>query len=75
MSTPAGQAAAGAPLAPPIYNKMYETLIQGPDDAVGAFAYVEYKRHKIAFIHDVRSKTGSPPTAAEMATFDIQAGS
>lgn len=76
MSTPVSQVvvAVATPPPAPTYNKMYETLVQGPDDAIGAFAYVEYKRHKIAFIKDVTTKTGGSPTPEQMATFDIQAG-
>ena len=35
------------------YNWVYKELVQGPDDVVGALAYVLYKQQKIAFIEQI----------------------
>lgn len=54
------------------YNQVYERLVSGPDDAVGAFAYVLYKQHKIEFIKSVNSREQRNPTSAEMDVFHQQ---
>jgi hypothetical protein len=54
------------------YNKVYESLVTGPDDAVGAFAYVLYKQHKVKFIKDFESRNRRLPTPEEMEAFHHQ---
>lgn len=51
------------------YNWVYKELVQGPDDVVGALAYILYKQHKIAFIEDTKAKHGREPNEEEMACF------
>lgn len=51
------------------HNHIYERLVAGPDDAVGAFAYVLYKQHKVAFVKNVFEARGRDPTDEEMVIF------
>lgn len=56
------------------HNHVYERLVSSPDDAVGAFAYVLYKQHKVAFIRNILEQYARPPTDEEMAVFCQQSG-
>ena len=65
MDTPitaAGAAPACARTDDPAYNWIYRQLVIDPNDAVGAFAYVLYKREKIEFIEATRQRHQRNPT-------------
>jgi hypothetical protein len=51
------------------HNHVYERLVSSPDDAVGAFAYMLYKQHKVAFIKNILEVYSRPPTDEEMEVF------
>lgn len=51
------------------YNWVYKRLVQGPNDTVGALAYVLYKEQKIAFIEETLAKEGREPDDAELKAF------
>ena len=54
------------------YNWIYKELVKDPDDAVGAIAYVLYKRDKIAFIEATFSTYSRNPTPDELKVFHTQ---
>lgn len=56
----------------PAYNPIYERLVKGPDDAVGAFAYMLYKQHKVDYVISVQATHNRKPTEAEMTQFHQQ---
>lgn len=58
----------------PTYNRLYEKLVHNESDLVGAFAYLEYKRAKIAYCKEIFAQTGKNPTDSEMTAFTTQAG-
>lgn len=51
------------------YNWIYEQLVQGENDLVGAIAYILYKQHKIEFIHEIKQATGSEPSNEQWIEF------
>jgi hypothetical protein len=53
-------------------NWIYKELVNNPDDAVGAIAYVLYKRDKIAFIEATLSAHRRVPTSDELKVFHTQ---
>jgi hypothetical protein len=59
-------------LSTPEYNQIYERLVDGPDDAVGAFAYVLYKQHKVEYVKNIKATLSRKPTDAEMEQFHQQ---
>lgn len=63
---------AGTPPAASPYNWIYKELVDDPDDAVGAIAYVLYKRDKIAFIEATISTHRRVPTPDELKVFHTQ---
>jgi hypothetical protein len=54
------------------YNWIYNQLVADSNDAVGAFAYLLYKREKIEFIEAIRCQRGREPSTEEMRAFHIQ---
>jgi hypothetical protein len=69
---PAPQAAARTASADSPYNWIYEQLVTDVNDAVGAFAYLLYKREKIEFVEAIRCQRGREPTIDEMRAFHTQ---
>ena len=51
------------------YNWVYKELVQGPDDVVGALAYVLYKQQKIAFIEQIQQECKREPNEQELQSF------
>jgi hypothetical protein len=51
------------------YNWVYRKLVQGPDDVVGALAYVLYKQQKIAFIEQIQRDQQREPNEQELQSF------
>ncbi|NHQ87490.1 hypothetical protein HA050_15335 [Iodobacter sp. HSC-16F04] len=51
------------------YSGVYKELVQGPDDVVGALAYVLYKQQKIAFIETINTDLNRPPSEDELRSF------
>ncbi|MDQ1816109.1 hypothetical protein RBA41_22690 [Massilia sp. CCM 9210] len=68
---PASPSSGALPATSP-YNWIYKELVNDPDDAVGAIAYVLYKRDKIAFIEATQSAHGRVPTPDELKVFHTQ---
>jgi len=54
------------------HNKIYESLVQGPDDAIGAFAYVLYKQHKVEWMKDIHTRHQRTPTGQEVEFFHAE---
>ncbi|NHZ97830.1 hypothetical protein [Massilia sp. CCM 8734] len=71
-AAPAAPPAAGVSPAASSYNWIYKELVNDPNDAVGAIAYVLYKRDKIAFIEATISAHGRLPTPDELKVFHTQ---
>lgn len=69
---PAPPAAARAAPADSPYNWIYDQLVTDVNDAVGAFAYLLYKREKIEFVEAIRCQRGREPTIEEMRAFHTQ---
>lgn len=51
------------------YNWVYDDLVQGPNDVVGALAYVLYKQQKIAFLNKIHADHNREPTSEELNSF------
>lgn len=51
------------------YNDIYSLLVKDSNDFVGMIAYTIYKRQKIEFINDKKSKEGRPPNSKELEVF------
>jgi len=60
-------ASAGVP-----YSRIYKLLVTDTSDAVGAIAYILYKRDKIACIEATLATHGRAPTADELKVFHPQ---
>ncbi|CAM2156960.1 conserved protein of unknown function [Pararobbsia alpina] len=56
----------------PSYNQVFELLVDGPTDAVGAFAYVLYKEQKVEYVKHIRAQMKRPPTRQELESFRAQ---
>ena len=54
------------------YSLIYQQLVTDPNDAIGAIAYVLYKRDKIAFIEATQAAHGRVPNADELKVFHTQ---
>lgn len=77
MDTPIAPAGAASPCPAtqsddPAYNWIYRQLVIDPNDAVGAFAYVLYKREKIEFIEATRTRHQRNPSPEELCAFHMQ---
>lgn len=70
-SDPAAPTVDNLPATSP-YNWIYKELVNDPDDAVGAIAYVLYKRDKIALIEATIAAHGRAPTPDELKVFHKQ---
>lgn len=53
----------------PCYNSIYDKLVEGEGDLVGAFAYCFYKEQKRAFCEQIRTDHAREPNQAELSTF------
>ncbi|MCX7207052.1 MAG: hypothetical protein NT086_13935 [Proteobacteria bacterium] len=51
------------------YSWVYKELVQGPDDVVGALAYVLYKQQKIAFLEEINTDLNREPSEDELRSF------
>lgn len=51
------------------YNWVYKELVQGPNDVVGALAYLLYKQQKIAFLEKIQADHNREPTPEELGSF------
>ncbi|AMC34075.1 hypothetical protein [Janthinobacterium sp. B9-8] len=51
------------------YSWVYKELVQGPDDVVGALAYVLYKQQKIAFLEKINTDLNREPSEDELRSF------
>ncbi|MCY0913113.1 hypothetical protein [Massilia antarctica] len=69
---PVDPSSAGSQSSASPYNWIYKKLVTDPDDAVGAIAYVLYKRDKIAFIEATVSTHARLPTPDELKVFHTQ---
>lgn len=49
--------------------KMYELLVQDPDDVLAALAYTAYKQHETEYIQGIKISTGVDPTEYQMDSF------
>ncbi|MPQ58357.1 hypothetical protein [Duganella sp. FT27W] len=72
-------AASGSTVSPPAsgvvgssHSLIYQQLVTDSNDAVGAIAYVLYKRDKIAFIEATYTAHGRAPNADELKVFHTQ---
>lgn len=65
-------ASSGSDAATHAYNWIYKELVTSPDDAVGAIAYMLYKRDKIAFIEATHVTHRRAPTPDELKVFHNQ---
>lgn len=53
----------------PSFSRMYELLIESPDDVAGAFAYMLYKAQKVEFVKHTFAKERRRPTTLELNLF------
>lgn len=51
------------------YNFIYDKLVASEEDVVGILAYGIYKRHKIEFIEQFKSKHNKEPEPTDFETF------
>lgn len=70
----------GAGAAAEDYNRIFESLVDGPDDLVGMIAYGRYKWAKREWIQQQRSVAGQTPDATALKAYaehwtDSQLGS
>lgn len=53
------------------YNSIYEKLVRSEDDLIGLIAYAIYKKHKIEFVSDIKTKLDREPTDEECHAFFV----
>lgn len=51
-------------------SRIYDLLVQGNEDVVGALAYALYKQHKIAYLRDFHAENGRPATDTDLVEFN-----